>query len=59
MVLREKLRDIGMAENEKVASYFTKITQVQDELAAVGEVVIDGELVRIALNGFQMHRTLL
>ena len=52
MVLRENLRDIRMDENEKVASYLTRITQGRDELAAVGEVVIDGEMVKTALNGF-------
>ena len=52
MVLREKLRDIRMTENEKVASYLTRITKVRDELSVVGEAVTDGELVRTALNGF-------
>jgi hypothetical protein len=52
MVLREKLRNIKMTEIEKVFSYRTRITQVRDELGVVGEVILDGELVRIALNGF-------
>ena len=52
MVLREKLRDMRMTENEKVASYLTRITQVRDELSVVGEKVSDVELVRTALNGF-------
>jgi hypothetical protein len=52
MVLREKLRNIKMTETEKVSSYLTRITQVRDELGAVGEVITDGELVRTTLNGF-------
>ena len=52
MVLREKLRNIKMTKTEKVSSYLTRITQVCDELGAVGEVISDGELVRAALNGF-------
>jgi hypothetical protein len=52
MVLREKLRNIKMIEIEKVSSYLTRITQVRDELGTVGEVIWDGELIRIALNGF-------
>ena len=52
MVLREKLRDIRMTENEKVASYLTRITKVRDELSVVGEAVTDGELVRNFINGF-------
>ena len=32
-------------------SYLTRISQVIDELAAVGEVVPSAELVRTAMNG--------
>lgn len=41
-----------MTKTDTVASHLTKITQVRDELAVVGETVKDEELVRIALNGF-------
>jgi hypothetical protein len=51
MVLREKLKSIKMTKTENVVTYLTKITQVRDELTAVWEVVVDNELVRIALNG--------
>ena len=32
--------------------YLTRLTQIRDELRAVGSKTMDGELVRIALNGF-------
>jgi hypothetical protein len=51
MVLREKLKGIKMTKAENVTTYLTKITQVRDELEAVGEVVADSELVRTAWNG--------
>ena len=51
MVLREKLKSIKMAKAEGVTSYFTRFTQVRDELAVVGEVVDNSELVRLVLNG--------
>ena len=35
-----------------MASYLTRVTQVKDELSAVGETILDSELVRIALKGF-------
>jgi hypothetical protein len=38
MVLREKLRDTKMTRSDTVTSYLTKITQVRDQLAVVGEV---------------------
>ena len=50
MVLREKLKSIKMAKGEVVISYLTRISQVRDELAAVGEVP-NAELVRTSMNG--------
>lgn len=51
MVLRKKLRNIRMNKSESVASYFTRIKQVHNELSAVGEAVDESEIVKIALNG--------
>ena len=51
MVLREKLKIIKMAKAEGVISYLTRISQVRDELAALGEVVPGSKLVQTALNG--------
>jgi hypothetical protein len=52
MALRDKLHNTRMAKGESVASYLTRLRQVKDELAAVGEIIPDSELVRIALKGF-------
>jgi hypothetical protein len=52
MLLREKLRDTKMIKSNTVTNYLTKITQVHDQLAVVGEVMSEEELVRMALNGF-------
>ena len=41
-----------MATRESVTAYLTRVSQVQDELAAVGETVDNAELIRVALNGF-------
>ena len=51
MVLREKLKTIKMGNSDSAAEYLTKITNVRDKLAAVGEVIPPTELVRIAVNG--------
>lgn len=56
MVLREKLRSIKMTRTDSVTSYLTKITQVHDELGAVGETISDNELGRTALNGVTKPR---
>eukprot|EP00253_Pinus_taeda_P021603 PITA_21603 len=50
MVLKEKLKTIKIG-NDSGAGYLTKITNVRDELAAVGEVISPTELVQIAVNG--------
>ena len=50
MVLKEKLKNIKMG-NDSAAGYLTKITNVKDELAAIGEAIPPTELVRIAVNG--------
>jgi len=50
MVLNEKLKNINMG-NDSAAGYLTKITNVRDELAAIGEAIQPTELVRIAVNG--------
>jgi hypothetical protein len=57
MVLREKLRDTKMTESDKVTTYLTRIRQVRDALAAIGEAVDDSELVRTALKGFTKEWT--
>ena len=51
MVVREKLKTIKMDKTDSAAGYLTKITNVRDALAAVGEVIPSTELERIAVNG--------
>jgi hypothetical protein len=52
MVLMENFRNTKMTKSDTVTNYLTKITQIRDQLATIGEVVIDEEMVRMALNGF-------
>jgi hypothetical protein len=51
MVLREKQKSIKMTKDENVVTYLTRLTQVRDELGAVGEAIVDTDLVRTTLNG--------
>jgi hypothetical protein len=41
-----------LTKGESVDSYLTQVAQVKYELAIVGEVISNLELVRIALKGF-------
>lgn len=52
MALKDKLHGNRMAKGESVASYLTRVAQVNDELAVVREVISDFELVQIALKCF-------
>lgn len=49
--LRNQLRDIKMTRSDTIATYFMKVSQLRDQLLAIGETVDEGELVSIALNG--------
>jgi hypothetical protein len=52
MALKDKLHDSKMDKGEDVASYLTQLSQVKDELVAVGEIISEADLGRIALKGF-------
>ena len=46
MALRDKMKAIRMKESESVVTYLSRFTDVRDELAAIGETVVETELVR-------------
>ena len=52
MVLQERMRNTKMTKGEGVVPYLTRLTQIGDELGAIGSKTKDEELVRITLNGF-------
>jgi hypothetical protein len=52
MALKDKLHDTKMGKEESVSSFLTQVAQVKDELVAVGDVISDSKLVRLALKGF-------
>jgi hypothetical protein len=52
MVLRDRLWNTKMSKIDSMTNYLTRITQVCDQLGAVGVTMTDVELVRVALNGF-------
>ena len=48
LILKEKLKNTLMNKGEDVTSYFTRIRHVNDELAVIGDIPSDDELVHIA-----------
>ena len=50
-VLQERMCNTKMAKGEGIVPYLMRLTQIMDELRAIGSKTMDEELVRIALNG--------
>ena len=51
MVLQERIRNTKMAKGEGVVPYLTRLTQIKDDLGAVGSKTKDEELVRSIEDG--------
>jgi len=52
MTLRNQLRVTKMIKNDTIATYFIKVSQLKDQLAAINENIDDSELTTLTLNGF-------
>jgi hypothetical protein len=51
MSLKNELRDMKMNDEDNITSYFVRISQLRDQLQAIGEIISEKELVNIVLNG--------
>jgi hypothetical protein len=52
LTLRNQLRNMKMDNSESVISYLMRVSQIRDQLATIGDVISDKELVTKTLNGF-------
>jgi hypothetical protein len=50
------LRDMKMNNDDSTTSYFVRISQLRDQLQAIGETISEKELVNIVLNGLPKTR---
>jgi len=50
MSLKNELWNMRMANDDTVHSYFIWISQIRDQLSAIGETIFDQELVTTTLN---------
>jgi hypothetical protein len=50
--LRNQLRNMKMENSESVTSYLMRFSQIRDQLAAIGDVISDKDIVTPSLNGF-------
>jgi len=51
MTLRNQFKGVKMLNGETIQSYFSKVSQIKEQLEAVDEVVDNGEVVMTTLNG--------
>ena len=51
MTLRNQLKNVKIQNEEMIQSYFTKVSQIKEQLEAVDEEVENTEIVITTLNG--------
>jgi hypothetical protein len=51
MSLKNELHDMKMNDDDSIASYFVRISQLRDQLQAIEEIISEKELVNLVLNG--------
>ena len=51
MTLRSQLKNVKMQSSESIQSYFTRVSQIKEQLEAIGDMVEDAEVVMTTLNG--------
>ena len=47
-----QLRNSKMSKTNSISTYFVRVSQIRDQLVAIGETVEDLELAMVTLNGF-------
>ena len=51
MTLRNQLKNVKIQNAETIQSYFTRVSQIKEQLESVEESVEEGEIVMTTLNG--------
>jgi hypothetical protein len=52
MILKTKLREYRLSTSDNVTNCLMRITQIRDQLATLGETILDAKIVNVVLNGF-------
>jgi hypothetical protein len=55
LFLKDKLKKIKMEKGDSIPKYLTKLVQCWDELGSVGIIVVDDDLVSLALLGLRKN----
>jgi hypothetical protein len=55
LTLKHQLQNLKMTKDDTIATFFMKISEIRDQLGAIGETITDRELVMITLNALPSH----
>jgi hypothetical protein len=55
LTLKHQLQNLKRTKYDTITTFFMKISEIRDQLGAIGEAIIDIELVMITLNGLPSH----
>ena len=51
MISRTQLKNVKMQNSESIQSYFTRVSQIKEQLKAVGDTIEEAKIVMTTLNG--------
>ena len=51
MTLRTQLKNVKMQSSETIQSYFTRMSQIREQLEAIGDTIEEAKLMMTTLNG--------
>ena len=51
MTLRTQLKNVKMQDLESIQSYFTRVSQIKEQIEAIGDSVEEAKLVMTTMNG--------
>ena len=51
MTLRNQLKNVKIQDLETIQSYFSRVSQIKEQLEAIEENVEEGEIMMTTLNG--------
>ena len=55
MTLRTQLKNVRMQNSETIQSYFTRVSQIKEQLKAIEDTVDEAEIMMTTLNGLLDH----
>jgi hypothetical protein len=55
LTLKHQLQNLKMTKDDTITTFFMKISEIIDQLRAIGETITDRELVMITLNALPSH----